>query len=59
MAVVTVGDRGRAAASLFRRREVWVSEAVAVSLLWLSTNLVFDYPIFAYGPTKTTAGHYC
>ena len=29
-----------------------------VGAIWLAVNLVFDYPMFAYGPMKMTAAKY-
>jgi hypothetical protein len=42
----------------FQNRPVSVSEAVLVGALWLAINLLFDYPMFAYGPMKLTAWAY-
>jgi uncharacterized membrane protein len=43
----------------FRNRPVAVREALLVGALWFVMNLVFDYPMFAYGPMKMTAlGYY-
>ena len=42
----------------FQNRPVSVSEAVLVGALWLAINLLFDYPMFAYGPMKMTASSY-
>jgi len=42
----------------FRNRTVSMGEAVAAGALWLALNLVFDYPMFAYGPMKMTAASY-
>jgi hypothetical protein len=43
----------------FRSRPLQVSEAVLVGALWFVMNLVFDYPMFAYGPMKMTVlGYY-
>ncbi|HYW43331.1 MAG TPA: hypothetical protein VE959_10780 [Bryobacteraceae bacterium] len=42
----------------FRNRTVSVPDAVLTGALWFLVNLVFDYPMFAYGPMKMTAGHY-
>lgn len=43
----------------FRNRPVVVREALLVGALWLVMNLVFDYPMFAFGPMKMTAlGYY-
>ena len=39
----------------FRNRPVSVKEAVLVGALWFAINLMFDYPMFAYGPMKMTA----
>lgn len=42
----------------FKTRAVSVREAALVGILWLLINLVFDYPMFAYGPMKMTAAQY-
>ena len=42
----------------FRTRRVSVREATIVGTLWLVMNLLFDYPMFAYGPMKMTAPGY-
>ena len=42
----------------FRSRPVSVNEAVLVGMMWLALNLVFDYPMFGYGPMKMTAWGY-
>ena len=42
----------------FRSRPLSVNEAVLVGALWLAINLLFDYPMFAYGPMKMTAWGY-
>lgn len=42
----------------FRNRSVSVNEAVLVGAMWFALNLVFDYPMFAYGPMKMTAWGY-
>ncbi len=39
----------------FRDRRVRMIECAIVGTLWLVISLVFDYPIFAYGPMKMTA----
>jgi hypothetical protein len=36
----------------FRKRTVSVREAGWVGTLWLVINLIFDYPMFTYGPMK-------
>jgi uncharacterized membrane protein YpjA len=45
-------------ARYFRDRPVPVGEALLVGALWFGMNLVFDYPMFAYGPMKMTALSY-
>ena len=43
----------------FRKRSVCVREALLVGMLWLAINLIFDYPMFAFGPMKMTPlGYY-
>jgi len=42
----------------FRERAALASEAVLVGVLWLVANLIFDYPMFAYGPMKMDAAKY-
>jgi len=43
----------------FRGQRVTVAESAMVGTLWLAMNLVFDYPMFAFGPMKMTAlGYY-
>jgi len=42
----------------FRGRRVGLGEAVLVGTVWLSINLLFDYPMFAFGPMKMTASTY-
>jgi hypothetical protein len=42
----------------FRGHAVAPGEAVLLGTLWLALSLVFDYPMFAYGPMKMTAGAY-
>ena len=37
---------------------VLVSKAVLLGVLWCVMNLIFDYPMFAYGPMKMTAAAY-
>lgn len=58
MALVVVLTAGVLFRSYFRHRPVAAGEAVLVGLLWLAINLVFDYPMFAYGPMKMTAARY-
>ncbi len=42
----------------FRGQAVTISQALWLGFLWLAINLVFDYPMFAYGPMKMTAAGY-
>jgi len=42
----------------FRGRAPDVGEAALVGFVWLAINLLFDYPIFSYGPMKMTAAQY-
>lgn len=50
--LVVLGTAGVLLALHFLHRRVRLGEAVLVGLLWLVMNLVFDYPLFAYGPMK-------
>jgi hypothetical protein len=42
----------------FRKRVVSGREATLVGSLWLAINLVFDFPMFAFGAMKMTAVEY-
>jgi hypothetical protein len=42
----------------FRSRPVALREAVLAGALWVGINLMFDYPMFAFGPMKMTAAGY-
>ena len=42
----------------FRGRKALVFETVLVGLVWVGMNLIFDYPLFAYGPMKMTVAKY-
>jgi len=42
----------------FRSRPVALREAVVVGALWVAMNLMFDYPMFAFGPMKMTVSGY-
>ena len=39
----------------FRKRAISIREAVCVGSLWLVMNLIFDFPMFAFGPMKMNA----
>jgi hypothetical protein len=58
MTLVLVMTAGVLLRSYCRGRGVAAGEAVVVGALWLAVNLVFDYPMFAYGPMKMTAAKY-
>lgn len=42
----------------FRRRAVASGEAALVGIFWLGMNLIFDFPMFAFGPMRMTAAGY-
>jgi len=52
MALVELITAGALFQRYFSGRAIAAREAVAVGLLWLAFNLVFDYPMFAFGPMK-------
>jgi uncharacterized membrane protein YpjA len=58
MTLVLVMTAGVLLGFYFRGRSVVAGEAVAVCTLWVAVNLVFDYPMFSYGPMKMTAAKY-
>lgn len=58
MDLVVLLTAGALLTRYFRNRPVSVREAVLVGALWLAANLVFDYPMFAYGPMQMTAPRY-
>jgi hypothetical protein len=59
MDLVVLVTAGALLSLYFRKRQVSLREAALVGTLWLVMNLVFDYPLFAYGPMKMTAlGYY-
>ncbi|MGA1982655.1 MAG: hypothetical protein ABSG84_09275 [Acidobacteriaceae bacterium] len=59
MGLVVLVTAGALLAVYFRGRQVTMREAALVGTLWLVMNLVFDYPMFAFGPMKMTAlGYY-
>ena len=58
MGLVVLLTAGALLARYFRNRPVSVREAVLVGALWLCMDLVFDYPMFAYGPMRMTAPAY-
>jgi len=58
MGLVVLLAAGALLAGYFRNRSVSVREATLVGALWLFMNLVFDYPMFAYGPMKMTGWSY-
>jgi len=58
MMLVVLATAGALFQRYFRGRATSVREALPVGLLWLAINLAMDYPLFAYGPMKMTAGAY-
>ena len=59
MGLVVLLTSGVLLSRYFRNRPVSVREAVLVGALWFAINLLFDYPMVAYGPMKMTAlGYY-
>ena len=58
MDLVVLLAAGALLARYFRNRPVSVREAILVGALWFFMNLVFDYPMFAYGPMQMTAPRY-
>ena len=58
MGLVVLLTAGGLLTRYFRNQAVSVREAVLVGALWFVMNLVFDYPMFAYGPMKMTAAAY-
>ena len=59
MTLVLVITAGVLFGPYFLGRSVAAGEAVVVGALWLALNLVFYYPMFAYGPKKKmTAAQY-
>jgi hypothetical protein len=59
MYLIVLFTAGILLALYFRSRPLHVREAVLVGALWFLVNLIFDYPMFAYGPMKMTAlGYY-
>jgi len=58
MYLVVLVTAGVLLVNYFHRRTVTLHEAFVVGSLWLVMNLIFDYPLFAFGPMKMTAGTY-
>jgi hypothetical protein len=59
MDLVVLLAAGILLARYFRNRPIALREALLVGALWFFMNLIFDYPMFAYGPMKMTAlGYY-
>jgi len=46
------------ASRYFRDARPRFAEALPLGFVWLALNLVFDYPMFAYGPMRMTAARY-
>jgi len=54
MYLVVLATAGLLMIWYFRRRPFSAGEAALVGTLWFAINLVFDYPMFAFGPMKMT-----
>lgn len=58
MGLVVLLTAGALLKVYFGGRPASISEALATGALWLAMSLLFDYPMFAYGPMQMTAGAY-
>ena len=58
MTLVVLVTAGILTRAYFRGRPISAGEAVRVGLLWALMNFALDYPMFSYGPMKTTAAKY-
>jgi hypothetical protein len=58
MTLVLIALAAILARRYFRDGAPGTREAAVLGLLWLTMNLILDYPMFAFGPMKMTAGHY-
>ncbi len=58
MGLVVLLTAGALLKVYFRGRPATMHEAVTAGALWFAMNLVFDYPMFAYGPMQMTAWTY-
>jgi len=58
MALMLIATAGWLARRYFHGREITAAEASMLGFLWVAINLALDYPMFAYGPMKMSAGHY-
>jgi hypothetical protein len=58
MMLIELATAGVLLRSYFHGRGVSFAEAVLVGGLWFAVNLLFDYPMFAYGPMRMTASAY-
>lgn len=54
MDLVVLLSAGAMLSAYFAHRKIPLSEAALVGTLWLAMNLIFDYPLFAFGPMKMT-----
>jgi hypothetical protein len=55
MYLVVLLTAGALLTHYFRDRPVLIHEALIVGAIWFVMNLIFDYPMFAFGPMKMTA----
>jgi hypothetical protein len=58
MTLIVLVTAGALFPRYFRGRPVSVREALSVGLLWLTVDLIMDYPMFAYGPMKMPLSTY-
>ena len=58
MTLVVLATAGALFRIYFRDRNLLSREALPVGALWLLINLVFDYPMFAFGPMKMPVAQY-
>jgi uncharacterized membrane protein YpjA len=58
MSVIVLLTAGMLMPVYFQHRVIFMTEALLIGILWLVINLILDYPMFAYGPMKMTAGQY-
>jgi hypothetical protein len=58
MSLVLVGVGGGLSRRYFRDEAPGVVPALALGIVWAAINVVFDYPMFAYGPMRMSAARY-
>lgn len=58
MSLVMLATAAALARFYFRGVSPSLGAGAVIGALWLAMNLVFDYPMFAYGPMKMTMAQY-